>query len=304
MPGPGQVLIKTHLAALNPADRYLSEGEYPARPAYPHILGRDGVGTVLAVGAGVDGLSVGQNALLLRSEIGVNLPGMFAEQCLIPAESLVTVPPEWSAEQAAAAPLVYLTAYQAMTQWQDLPKSGVVLISGASGGVGIAAIHLARALGLTPVALSRNADKTPALIAEGAATVLNPQDKTWTDQLYKAHGKRPVVLAIDNIGGSLFPTLIDTLSQNARVSCIGQLAGPVPNFSPATLFFRRIQVRGTSVGAYTPAEARTAWSEIVRLLTTSNKRPLVDSTHPFADLPTAFARLAEGPLGKVLIRVS
>src|SRR4051812_14932853 len=138
-PGEGQVVVDLHYAGLNPADRYLAENQYPARPGFPHILGRDGVGVVSAVGPSVTTLKVGQKVNVVYGEAGINQPGTFAEKLLAPVETLGDIPHGWSDEQAAAAPLVYITAYQAISQWDDLPKTGcTVLITGASGGVGVA----------------------------------------------------------------------------------------------------------------------------------------------------------------------
>ena len=147
--GDGEVVMRVRYAALNPADRYLAEGQYPARPAFPHILGRDAVGTIESVGPGVRDWRMGDRALLLRSEIGVNRHGTFAQKVAIPVESLVKPPSGWSEEQSAGAPLVYLTAYQALTEFGDLPPGQVVLVTGASGGVGNYAIQIARHGGAT-----------------------------------------------------------------------------------------------------------------------------------------------------------
>src|SRR4051794_24228057 len=154
-PGEGEVILRVKLAALNPADRYLAEGQYPAKPKFPHILGRDGLGTIVEVGAGVSDWSVGDRALILRSDIGVSRWGTLAEKVATPAGVLAHVPEGWSDEEAAGAPLVYLTAYQALTQWcTPLPPSNV-LITGASGGVGIASIQLATAMGHKVLAMTR-----------------------------------------------------------------------------------------------------------------------------------------------------
>ncbi|HWQ92505.1 MAG TPA: zinc-binding dehydrogenase, partial [Clostridia bacterium] len=112
---------------------------------------------------------------------------------------------------------------------------------------------------------------------------------------------RRVDLAIDNIGGNLLPEVIDTLGDFGRVSLVGRLAGPVPNFNTATLFFRRLRLGGVAVGTYTNEEAHQAWQEVLRWL--GRVRPLVDSVLPFEQLPQAFERLARGPMGKVLVRV-
>jgi NADPH2:quinone reductase len=302
VPGTGEVVLRISHAALNPADYYLAEGHYPAKPAFPHVLGRDGTGVVTAVGPGVSGTSVGDQRTILRSEIGVSRPGTFAELVAVPVESLVPLPAGWTAQQAAAAPLVYLTAWQALTQWGNLPPS-VVLISGASGGVGVASTQLAAAMGHTVVALSRDARKRDHLKQLGAAQVLDPADANWRNALKTALAGPRVDLAVDNIAGSLLPEMIDTLGDNGRVSCVGMLAGPVPEFNTATLFFRRLAMGGVAVGAYTPAESRQAWEQLLAVLNTAGAQPLVDHVFGFERLPEAFERLKAGPMGKVLLQV-
>jgi NADPH2:quinone reductase len=296
--GAGEVILALQFAALNPADRYLAEGQYPARPAFPHILGRDGLGTILS------GPQSGEKRIILRGETGVTRHGTFAERVAVPQLELVEIPTGWTDEEAAGAPLVYLTAYQALTQWGDLPERSVILITGASGGVGVAAVQLGKAMGHEIVALSRSATKGETLRKIGADHVLNPSDPGWPKALVQSLGDRRVDLAIDNIGGEGFNDLLYTLGGRARVSVVGRLAGPVPQFNTASLFFRRIRIGGVSVGTYTPDESRAAWSKIVELLQKTNARPLVDSVHPFDRLLDAFKRLEQGPMGKVLLRVA
>jgi len=113
-----------------------------------------------------------------------------------------------------------------------------------------------------------------------------------------------VDLAIDNIGGTLLPEVIETLGYGGRVSLVGRLAGPVPQFNTASMFFRRLKLGGVAVGAYQNAEARAAWGEVLELMNKTGARPLVDHVFPFDQLPAAFERLAQGPMGKVLLAVS
>jgi NADPH2:quinone reductase len=291
--GPDESVMEVELAGLNPADRYLSEGQYPARPAMPHILGRDAIGMVN-----------GRRMLLLRSEIGVTRPGTFAERVAIPNESLVDVPAGWTIEQAAGAPLVYLTAYQALTQWGEIPRGSAVLVTGASGGVGVASIQLGAAMGLRVIGLSRSDQKQAKLRELGAVATFDPHDTQWRKRVREFLGRDRVALAIDNIGGEGFSELLDTLGEHGRVSVVGRLAGPVPSFNTASLFFRRIRIGGVAVGTYTAQESRTAWAEIVRLLDSTGARPVVDSVFEFEKLKEAFARLEAGPMGKVLLRVA
>src|SRR5437588_747203 len=296
-----EAILEIHYAALNPADRYLAEGQYPAKPPLPHILGRDGMGTVVKAIPGVSEIQVGQRRAILRSAVGVDRPGTFAEHVSVPVQNLVEIPEGWSEQEAAGATLVYLTAYMALTMWGPLPASTIVLVTGASGGVGVASIQLATAMGHTVIALSRNAEKSQRLRQLGATATFNPEDPHWRQQLKATLAPRRVDLAIDNIGGKLLPEMIETLGELGKVSLVGRLAGPVPSFNTAALFFRRIRMGGVAVGAYSNAESRAAWEQILQFLARTGARPLVDSIFPFDELPKAFKRLAQGPMGKVLL---
>jgi len=301
VPQPDEVVLQVRYAGLNPADRYLAENQYPAKPPLPHILGRDGMGTVVEVGGAVGDIRLGERRAIIRGMVGGDRAGTFAERVAVPAQDLVQIPDGWSDQEAAGATLVYLTAYQALTMWGSLPAPAVVLVTGASGGVGVAAVQLAAAMGHKVVALSRSPDKSRRLQQLGATVILNPQDPKWRLDLKKSLAPRRVDLAIDNIGGKLLPEVIDTLGELGRVSLVGRLAGPVPSFNTATLFFRRIRMGGVAVGAWTNAESRAAWQEVLSLLSRTGARPQVDRAFPFEQLPQAFDRLAEGPMGKVLL---
>ena len=236
VPGPEDVVIDVQYAALNPADRYLAEGQYPAKPPFPHILGRDGFGTVIAIGKNVTGVPLGAKRAILRGDTGVSRPGTFAQRVAVAAHDLIEAPAGWTEPEAASASLVYLTAWQAITQWGDLPAPSMLLITGASGGVGVAATQLGAAMGHVVVGLSRSREKAQRLKTLGAADVLDPNDPEWPKRLKQSLKERRVDLAIDNIGGTLFSQVLDTLGMWGRISVVGRLAGPVPEFNTASLF--------------------------------------------------------------------
>jgi NADPH2:quinone reductase len=307
-PGPDDVLLKVRFAGLNPADAFLAKAQYPAKPALPHILGRDGVGDVIATGSGVTGVAPGSTVGILRCEAGVNVWGTLAEKVVVPAASVVSIPAGWSLQQMAGAPLVYLTAWQALTQWSDPPAppgaGSVLLVTGASGGVGTASVQLGKSMGLTVVALSRSPGKRARLQEFGADFVFDPADKNLRPGVLSAIAPKKVDLVVDSVGGALFNQVIATLGYGGRISVVGRSGGEVPAFNTAALFFRRNRIGGVAVSDYTPEHAQTAWAEIVRRMEAVGQRPVVDSFHPFEEVKSAFRRLDEGPLGKVLVHVS
>jgi NADPH2:quinone reductase len=303
-PAAGQVVIDVIFAGLNPADRYLAENLYPAKPqGMPLILGRDGVGVVREVGPGVTRFNLGQKVHILHGFAGINFNGTFAEKLVVNVETLGAVPAGWTDEQAAAAPLVYETAYQAITHWGDLPANGVVLVTGASGGVGTACVQLAKAMGHTVIGLSRDAEKSKKLREIGADFTFDPNDSTWSKTLKTQLGKRRVDLAVDNVGGKSFNDVLDVMGMNGRITVVGRLAGPVPEFNTASLFFRRLKIGGIAIHSYSGDECTHAWREALALLNKSGQRPLIDSVHPFEKLHDAFKQLERGPMGKVLLKI-
>jgi NADPH2:quinone reductase len=154
--------------------------------------------------------------------------------------------------EAAAAPLVYLTAYQSLTQFGELPPGQIVLITGASGGVGVASIHLARAMGHTVVAMSRGDGKVDALMKLGRqrrprSERIRPGGRSSRDSPAASAWAWPSTTS----AGRSFPRVLDSLDHNGKIACVGRLAGPVPQFNTASLFFRRITIKGVHVGDFT-----------------------------------------------------
>lgn len=307
-PGPADVLLEVKYAALNPADAFLAQGLYPAKPALPHILGRDGVGDVEIVGSRVDNLRVGDTVGILRCETGVETPGTLAEKVVVPAESLARIPAGWSLEEMAGAPLVFLTACQALTQWSDPPAPpsarSVLLVTGASGGVGVASVLLGKSMDLIVVALSRDGEKRAKLKSLGADFVFDPEDTHLVKSVSAAISPKKIDLAIDCVGGKLLPQAIALLGYGGKISIVGRSGGPVLELNTATLLFRRIRIGGVSVGDYTAQAAQTSWKEIVDRLNVTGQRPQVDSIVSFEEIKKGFARLAQGPMGKVVVRVA
>ena len=127
---------------------------------------------------------------------------------------------------------------------------------------------------------------------------------SWRKELSAQLGERPVNLAVDNIGGPLFPQILETLAMWGKVSVVGRLAGPVPEFNTASLFFRRLQIGGVAIATYTNEETRDAWTRVLDTLATTGAKPVIDRIFNFDEVPAAFHRLHAGPMGKVLVKVA
>jgi NADPH:quinone reductase-like Zn-dependent oxidoreductase len=306
VPAEGEVVMEVHYAALNPADRMMAERRYPypVYPPAPHVLGRDGVGVVIEVGDGVDDVRVGDQRVLLRSQVGLTRWGMLAEKVAVPASALAEVPEGWTEAESSGAAVVYLSAYRALTMWEPLKPNSVVLVTGASGGVGVATVQLATAMGHAVVALSRSEEKQRRLKEIGATFTVDPEEPGWPARVKEAIGSRGVNLAVDSIGGKQLPDVIETMGDSGRLSLVGQLGGPVPEFDTGTLFSRWLRIGAMALSLYTPEQHRAAWHDLVAILARVDARPLVDTVFPFEELPQAFERLAGGPMGKVVLSVN
>jgi acrylyl-CoA reductase (NADPH) len=302
---PGEVEIRVLWSSVNFKDGLATRADGKVARISPLIPGIDLAGEVVA--SEDPGIAVGQAVLAHGYELGVSRHGGYAEYERVPAGWVVPLAAGLSPRDAMSIGTAGFTAAMSVVALEErglTPSDGPVLVTGASGGVGVASVQLARAMGHTVIALSRNPQKAERLEQLGAHRVFNPNDSEWTRALTEALRGRRVDLVVDNIGGPLFTTVLETLGEHGRVSCVGRLAGPVPQFNTGSLFFRRLKIGGVAVGAYTPAEAREAWTMVLKLLEATGARPLVDSVWEFGKLREAFERLAQGPMGKVVLRVS
>ena len=301
-PGPNEALIRLEYAALNPADAYLICGKYPRAATPPFAVGRDGCGVIERTHDD-SRFKRGDRVVILRSDIGVSREGTLAEFVCVPEDSLAPLPQGWSPEEGAAGPLVYLTAWQALVTKGEVAAGKTVLVNGASGGVGSAAIMLAHAYGAQVIALSRHPEKRRQLMEIGAYAALDTADPNLEQAVKHALGGGRVDIVIENLSGHYLQTSINLAAEQGRIMIVGLLAGLTSEIKIANIIFKRLRLEGVAVGAYTPAEAQYDWEQIVDRLKRINMRPLVDKVFPMAEVPLAFAHLARGPMGKVVVDV-
>lgn len=302
-PGDGEVLVRLHYASLNPADRLLIEGKYPGAGDLPLTVGRDGSGTVEKSGEG-SRFKAGDEVIVLRSEIGITRQGTLADFVAAPEPVVAHLPKGWTMEEGAAAPLVYLTAWKALVVQGGLRKGQSVLVTGASGGVGIASVQLAKALGAKVIALSRSEEKRRQLEELGADAALDDGASDLSEKVRKALGGKGPDLVIENLGGARLDQHIGMVNLNARIMVIGLLAGRTSKINLGQVLFKQVRIEGVHVGKFVPAQAQDAWSRIVDTLGNAGARPIVDKIFPMDQVIEAFEHLAGGHMGKVLVEIA
>lgn len=296
--GDGEALLRVQFAAINPADRYLVQGQYPTPAKPPFAVGRDGCG-IVETSSGE--FQPGDHVILLRSSIGVEREGTLAEYVAVPEASLAPLPDGWSPEEGAAGPLVFLTAWQALVTDGALREGETVMVTGASGGVGTAAVILAKALGAKVVALSRSEAKRQRLIELGADFVVDSASENLGKSIKSALDGGRVDLVVENLGGPHIQHSLEVLAKKGRINVVGLLTGLMSEVQVALLLFKRAVIRGISVGDFTEQEAQEAWRGIVATLDKAGQRPVVDRVFAFTEVQEAFAHMAKGPMGKVLV---
>jgi NADPH2:quinone reductase len=299
-PGPGEALVRIHYAALNPADRYLVQGQYPRAAKPPFTPGRDACG-VIEQPAAAGRLPKGTRVVLLGGDTGIATPGALAQYAAIPEQWLAPLPEGWREEEGAAAPLVALTAWQGLVDRGALQPGETVLITGASGGVGTAAVILAKALGARVFALSRSTEKRQQLEKLGADATFDSEAEDLEKQIKAAAGDQPPSLIIENLGGPYLQRCITMAGYGARIMVIGLLAGLKSEVQIGLLIHKCLRIQGMSVSSYTAEEAQKAFKGIVETLQKCGDPWPIDKIFTPAQPYEAFAHLDSGPLGKVLV---
>ncbi|MCK5862439.1 MAG: zinc-binding dehydrogenase [Candidatus Hydrogenedentes bacterium] len=300
--GQGEVLVALEYAALNPADRYLVQGQYPRAGAPPFTPGRDGAGIIVEAGQG-SRFKTGDKVCVLGGGLtGVSLPGTFAGYCPVPEAWLAALPSDWTFKQAAAGALTSLTAWRALVVCGNLQPGETVLVTGASGGVGVAAVFLAKALGAQVIALSRSEEKRQQLIALGADAAIDSESPTLEKEVRAAAGDRPVSLVVEMLGGPYLEKSVRMAAPEGRIMVVGLLADLKATVTIGLLIHKNIRIEGMSVNNFKAEEARAAWTKIVDLYQRNHHCPVISEVFPFEQVQAAFAHLQAGPMGKVVVR--
>ena len=295
VPGTGQVLVKIHAAGVNPADTYQRSGNYAIKPALPYTPGFDGAGVITAVGDGVKQRRVGDRVYLSRS-----LTGTYAEYTLASESQAHVLPERIGFAQGAGVYVPYATAFHALRNEATALAGETVLIHGASGGVGIAAVQLARAFGLTVFGTAGSVKGLELAQKEGAHAVFDHSKPGYQDAILHATDGRGVDIVLEMLANVNLGNDLKLLALNGRVIVIGS-RGDV-TITPRDLMFRRGTIRAFALWGFTEPEEAQAHAALYAGLENGTLRPIVGSERPLDGASQAHIDvLAPGAFGKIAL---
>jgi len=317
-PGPAEVLIGLRAAALNHLDLFARDGAIPRVPL-PHIGGADGAGVVAANGPGAgrypvgtrvffdpglsdgtcDYCARGEHSLCDRWEIlGEHRDGSFAQALVMPEVNLRPIPEGLSFEEAAAFPLVFLTAWRMVVGKARVVPGETVLILGIGGGVSIAALQIAKHAGARVFVTSSSDDKLDRARQLGADVVINHQKTDFSKEAWTITGKRGVDVVIDNVGAATWPGSIRALARGGRLVTCGATSGPKPEEDIRRIFQKQLTIYGSTMGT------RHDWEQLNTLLAAKALQAVIDRTFPLEQAGQAQERMARAEqFGKLVLTI-
>jgi NADPH2:quinone reductase len=294
-PGPEQVLVRIHAAGVNPVDTYVRAGRHAVRPSLPYTPGMDAAGVIESVGDGVTRVKPGE-----RVYVAGALTGTYAEKALCLETQVHSLAERVSFEQGAAVGVPYATAYRGLFQRADAKPGEVVLIHGASGGVGTAAVQLARAAGLTVIGTG-GSEKGRQLVAEqGAHHVLDHSSPDYVEEIGKLTGGRGVNVILEMLANVNLAKDLGLLARRGRVVVIGN-RGTI-EIDPRAAMGKDSSILGMTLFNASDDERASIHAALAAGLENGTLRPVVGQKIPLAEARRAHEAVLEpGAYGKVVL---
>lgn len=310
-PGPGEIQLRMRAVSLNYRDWLMVEGRYNPKQPLPLVPCSDGVGEVVAIGAGVSRFRVGDRAIpcflqrwaageptreKLRSTLGGPLDGTLAELMVVPAEGAVHAPAHLSDAEAATLPCAALTAWTAVVVEGKVRAGQTVVVQG-TGGVSLLALQIARACGAGVIATSSSEAKRERLRALGAAETLNYRETPdWGRRIKELTGGLGADLVVEVGGAGTLAQSVAATRPGGTIALIGNLAGGTTEVNLIPIFMQAIRLQGVLVGHRESFEAMNRAFEVNRI------HPVIDRTFAWTEARAAFEHLASGAhFGKIVL---
>jgi NADPH:quinone reductase-like Zn-dependent oxidoreductase len=319
-PKSGEVLIRLRAAALNRMDIFVRNGWAGLKLELPHINGADGAGEVAELGEGVRDFHVGErvviNANLGCGEcdfcqkgednkcrnwhlLGETIRGTYAEYVCVPARQLYKLPDTFDFHKAAAAALVYQTAWHSLVTRGKVQAGETVAIVGAGGGVNSASIQIAKFLGARVIVIGSSSKKLEQAEALGADILIDRSlEEDWSKAVFRATEKRGVDVIVDNVG-TTFPLSLRALGKGGRLLTVGNSATPKFEIDNRYIFAKHLSILGSTMST------RAEFADVMSLIVSGKLTPILDRTFSLRDAASAQERLEHGEnFGKITLDIS
>ncbi|MFZ5835108.1 MAG: NADPH:quinone oxidoreductase family protein [Pseudomonadota bacterium] len=289
--GPGQVVIDVHACGVNFPDYLIIQGKYQSRPKLPFSPGGEVAGVVKAVGDGVSNVAPGDRVLCF---IGTGYGG-FAEQALVKAEMVTKIPPQMDFATASAFILTYGTSYYALKDRGDLKPGETLLVLGAAGGVGLAAVELGKAMGARVIAGASTDEKLAVCKAHGADEGINYEKEDLKDRVKALTGGKGADVIYDPVGGDYSEAALRAINWNGRFLVVGFANGEIPKIPLNLTLLKGCQIVGVFWGASIErdvAHFQKRNQELMDYYVQGKLKPLVSGQYPLEEVATALNLLA------------
>lgn len=319
-PKPGEVLVRLQAAALNRMDVMVRNGWPGLKLEMPHINGADGAGEVAALGEGANGFEIGDRVVINSNLgcgnceyclagkdnmcrnwhlLGETVRGTYAEYVCVPARQLYKLPDHFDFHAAAAAALVYLTAWHSLVKRGNLQKDETVLIVGAGGGVNTASVQIAKYIGAQVVVVGSDAQKLERAKSVGADIMIDrSKEADWAKSVFLATDKRGVDVVVDNVGTTFMQSL-RSLRKGGRLLTVGNSGAPKFEIDNRYMFAKHLSIIGSTMGTLQD------FKEVMGLVVAGTLQPILDKTYPLQDAAFAQERLWKNEnFGKITLEIS
>jgi NADPH2:quinone reductase len=299
VPGPGEVLIDARAIGVNFPDLLVIEGTYQILPELPFSPGKEVAGVVRAVGPGVASPNVGERVTAQVEH------GAYREQVLAEANNVAVLPESVGYEAGAAFGLGYLTVYFGLLRRARLEPGEWVLVTGASGGVGLAGVQLAKALGARVIAVGRTEDKRNFALEQGADHTIEFKPEGFKERVMELTDGHGADVILESVGGELFRACMRAIAWEGRLVIIGFAAGEIPTVKAGHVLVKNMDLIGVQSSDYRerePESFREAQEELLGLLTHGKIGVQVTATYPLEAAAEALEEIRDSRvLGKVVL---
>lgn len=299
VPKKNEILLEVQAAGVNFPDTLIIEGKYQFQPPLPFSPGAEAAGVVAAVGEKAGAFKVGDRVMALTGW------GAFAEQVAVPHYNVLPIPSSMDFTTAAAFGMTYGTSMHALKQRGQLQPGETLLVLGASGGVGLAAVEIGKAMGARVIAAASSAEKLAVAKAAGADELIDYSQASLKDEIKRLTGGQDVNVIYDPVGGELFEQAVRGLAWNGRLLVVGFASGAIPQVAANLLLLKGAAVLGVFWGAFTqrqPEDNAANFRQLFAWHAQGKLKPLVSKTYPLAEAGTAIEQLGQRrAVGKLVV---